>query len=247
MVISIIFLAFMLSIPGSSAINQADTMYIPKNINGGKPAIDHLKFNFPKFYGKFSEKNDPKARRKNARPSLEVQAGAGIPEEDCLNTHVASGFGLTIPLKKRLSLSIDLRYCKIPVKEVPTKFYDGHIRAYSFLASLQFSLLRQNRVNPYVLIGGGYIFSSFTMKDIITIPEITIDQSVKNGFCLQGGLGIDLTILHSWRVFTEVAYFYRKTSGITTITDLNFVTSTRKFPVNLQAWIFQIGIKYFVK
>ncbi len=247
MFIPIIFLAFMFSIPGSTAKTQPDSAYIIKNIGREKLALKYPWYNDQRFPQKYNDRNDSKAERKNARPSLEVQAGAGIPEEDYLNAHVVSRFGLNIPLKKRLSLSFDLGYWKILVKEVPAKFYDGHTRAFPFLASLQFSLLRRNRVNPYVFIGGGYIFSSFATKDIITIPEITVDQHVKNGPCLQGGLGIDLTILHSWRAFTEVAYFYRKTSGITTITDLNFGTSTREFPLNLQAWIFQIGIKYYIQ
>jgi len=179
--------------------------------------------------------------------SFEVQGGAGIPAEDYLNTHVVSGFGIAIPMEKRLSLSFDLGYWESPVKEVPTKFYDGHLKAFPLLASLQFFISHQNRINPYVFLGGGYIFSSFTMKDIITIPEITIDQSVKDGPCLQGGLGIDAPISRSFRVFTEAIYFYRKTKGITTITDLNFGTSTEEFPVTLSAWIFQIGIKYFIE
>lgn len=85
------------------------------------------------------------------------------------------------------------------------------------------------------------------MKDIITIPEITIDQSVKDGPCLQAGFGIDVPISRSFGVFAEAFYFYRKTSGITTITDFNFGKSTREFPVTLSAWIFQIGVKYFIE
>jgi hypothetical protein len=247
MVIPIIFLAFMLSIPGSSAINQADTMYIPKNINGGKPAIDHLKFDFPKFSRKFNDKNNPNKDGKNSHPSIEVLTGVGVPTEDYFDAHIVSGFGLTIPLKKRLSLSLDLGFWKSGVEEVPTKFFDGHLKAFPLLASLQFSLSRQKSINPHVFLGGGYIFCSFTMQDIITIPEITIDQNIKNGPFFQVGLGIDVAISQAFGVFTEVIYFHRKTTGITTITDLNFGTSTKEFPVNLKAWIFQIGIKYFIQ
>lgn len=179
--------------------------------------------------------------------SFEVQGGAGIPIEDSLNTHLASGFGVSIPMEKRLSLSFDLGYWRSTVEEVPDKFHDGYLKAFPLLASLQFFLSRQNRINPYVFLGGGYIFCSFEMEDIITIPEITIDQSVKNGPCLLAGFGIDVPISRSFGVFTEAIYFYRKTKGITTIADLNFGTSTKEFPVTLSAWILQIGIKYFIE
>jgi outer membrane protein W len=179
--------------------------------------------------------------------SFEVQGGAGIPAEESLNTHVVSGFGVTIPMEKRLSLSLDLGYWRSNVEEAPDKFHDGHLKAFPLLASLQFFLSRQNRVNPYVFLGGGYIFCSFEMEDIITIPEITIDQSVKSGSCLQAGFGIGVPISRSFGLFTEAIFFYRKTKGITTIADLNFGISTKEFPVNLSAWIFQIGIKYFIK
>jgi len=247
MVIPIIFLAFLLGTAGSTAKIQADTAHTIKNISRKNQAFKYLRYNCPRFSQKYTDKNDPKAGRKNARMSLEVQTGAGIPAEDYLDIHAVSGFGVTIPLKKRLSLCLDLGYWKSAVEEVPTKFYDGHLKAFPFLASLEFSLSRQNRINPYVFLGGGYIFSSFSMKDIITIPEITIDQSVKNGLCFRAGLGICIPISLSWGVFTEASYFYREATGITTITDLNFGTSTREFPVNFRAWIFQIGIKYFIQ
>jgi len=182
-----------------------------------------------------------------ADSAVEVQAGIGIPSEDCLHTHVVSGFGITFPLKQRLFLSLDLGYWKSTVEEVPNKFYDGHLKAFPLLASLQFFLSRQKRVNPYAFLGAGYIFCSFEMEEIITIPEITIDQSVKNGLCFKAGLGIDVAISQSIRIFTEATYFHRKTMGITTISDLNFGTSTEEFPVKLHSWIFQIGIKYFLK
>lgn len=183
----------------------------------------------------------------NTNPNFEVQVGAGIPTEDYLHAHVISVFGITIPLKQRLSLSLDLGYWKSAVEEVPTKFYEGHLKAFPLLASLRFALSRQKIVNPYVFLGAGYVFCSFKMRDIITIPEITIDQSVKNGPCLRAGLGIDVAISQSFRIFTEAAYFHRKATGITTITDLNFGTSTKKFPVTLSSWILQIGIKYLIK
>jgi hypothetical protein len=178
---------------------------------------------------------------------IKVQAGAGIPTEDYLDTHIVSGLGFSISLEKRLSLSFDLGYWKSTIEQVPAKFYDGRLKAFPLLASLQLFLLRQNTVNPYVFLGCGHIFSSFAMQDIVTIPEITIDQDIKSGPIFQGGFGIDVHISRTLGVFAEAGSFRRKTTGVTTITDLNSGTMTQEFPINLNAWIFQIGIKCLIE
>jgi hypothetical protein len=187
------------------------------------------------------------ATQTNARLSLEIHAGAGFPTEDYLDTHVVSGFGITFPLKQRLFLSLDLGYWEEAVEENPDKFYEGRLKSIPFLASFRFFFARQKRVNPYAFLGAGYVFCFFEMEDIITIPEITIDQSVKNGPCFQVGIGIDVPISRSFGVFTEAAYFHRKSTVITMISDLNFGTSIEEFPVKHHSWIIQIGFKYFVK
>ena len=201
----------------------------------------------PIFSPGFNDANNQKAGGKTIHPSIEVRVGAGIPVEDYLHTHIFSGFGATIPLKRRLSLSLDLGYWRSTVEEIPDKFYDGHLKAFPLLASFQFFFSRHERINPYIFIGGGYIFCSFTMQDIITIPEITIDQTVKSGPCVDAGIGIDVIVSHSFGIRAEATHFFRKTTGITTITDINFGTSTREFPVNLNAWIFRIGIRYSIE
>jgi hypothetical protein len=221
MVIPVIFLAFLLSIADSAAKTPADTMHTIKNIVGGKQAPKYLRYNCPRFSRKSNDKNDPKAGRKNAQPSLEVWTGAGIPAEDYLDTCVVSGFGINIPLKERLSLSFDLGYWKSAVDEVPAKFYDGHLKAFPLLTSLQFFLSGQNRVNPYIYLGGGYIFTSYTMKDIITIPEISIDQSVKNGLCLSS---INPTHLE----ITDISYCPSKIMRPNTIHVIQLPINTQK-------------------
>jgi hypothetical protein len=247
MVIPIIFLAFVLSTADSAAIIQADAAFIIKDIGGRKQGFQHLTIHDLRIPRYLNVTNDPRAGRENARPSMDVRAGAGIPAEDYLDSHIVAGFGMTIPLKKKLSFSLDFGYQHCAVKEVSGKFYEGRLHTFPLMASLRFSLSPSKGFDPYVFLGAGYIFTSFSMKGIITIPEIAIEQSVKNGLCLRVGLGIGIPISPSWGVFTEAAYFYREATGITKITDLNFGTRSEEFPVNLHAWIFQIGIKYVIQ
>lgn len=178
---------------------------------------------------------------------IKVQAGAGIPTEDYLDTHIVSGLGLTIPLKKRLAFSVDFGYRKVSTKEVPTKFYAGDLKLFPLQASLQFSVARQKAISPYIFQGCGYIFCPFAMQDIVTIPEITIDQDIRSEPFFQGGFGIDVHISRTIGVFAEASSFRRKTTSVTTITDLNLGTMIHEFPINLNAWILQIGIKCLIE
>jgi hypothetical protein len=182
----------------------------------------------------------------DAKLSVEMHAGARFPTEDYPKTHVVLGFGIAFPLKQKLFLTLDLGYGIGAVEDNPDKFYDGRLKSFPFLASFQYFFARDKRVNPYVSLGAGYVFNSFDMKDIITIPEITIEQSIKNRPCFQVGIGIDAPLSRSSGVFTEVVYFYNKSTGTTKISDINFGTSIEEFPVKLQSWIFQIGIRYVV-
>ena len=186
------------------------------------------------------------ATQANARLSLEINTGARFPTEDYLQIHIVSGFGIALPLKQRLFLSLNLGYWNGTVEDNPDKFYDGRLKSFPFLVSLRYFFVRQKRVNPYVLLGAGYVINSFDMKDIITIPEITIEQSIKNRPCFQVGIGIDAPLSRSFGLFTEVAYFHSKSTGITKISDLNFGISIEEFPVKLQSWTFQIGIRFVV-
>jgi hypothetical protein len=187
------------------------------------------------------------ASQANAKLSFKIHAGAGFPAEDYLDTHIATGFGITFLLKQRLLFSLDVGYWNVTVEGVPNKFYDGRHKSIPLFASFQYFFTHEKKVNPYAFLGPGYIFSFFEMEDIITIPEITIDQRIKNGLCFQVGIGIDVPISRSFRGFTETAYFHRESTGITKISDLNFGIITEEFPVKLHSWIFRIGVKYFVK
>jgi len=179
--------------------------------------------------------------------SVRVQSGAGIPVQEYVNIHLVSGLGITVPLRQRLALSLDLGYWTSPVDEVLKKFYEGQLKAFPLTASLRFIFSHQKRANPYVFAGAGYVFCSFETGGIITIPEITIDQSVKNSLCLQAGLGIDFPISRSAGFFAETGYFHRKTTGITTIVDLNSGTTTEEFSANLSSWTFQVGFRHILE
>ncbi len=179
--------------------------------------------------------------------NLNFQAKLGFvsPSENYIHSSLAGGLGIVLPVKGNISFSLDLGFWKSSVDVKPNKFYEGKMTLIPFLASFRYSLLPDKTINPYAYIGTGYVITRFKMEDIITIPEITINQTVENGFCLHVGAGTVIRISESLGMTAEGFYFHRKTTGTTKIFDLNFGMSSENFSVRLHAFIFQIGMKYF--
>lgn len=179
--------------------------------------------------------------------SFQAKLGFVSPSENYIHSSLAGGLGIVLPVKGNISFSLDLGFWKSSVDVKPNKFYEGKMTLIPFLASFRYSLLPDKTINPYAYIGTGYVITRFKMEDIITLPEITIDQKIKNGFCVYAGAGADIRISESLGMTAEGFYFHRKTTGTTTISDLNFGMSSENFLVRLHAFIFQIGVKYFFK
>lgn len=179
--------------------------------------------------------------------SLSFQAKLGVvsPAHNSIHSSLTAGLGIALPVKESISVSLDLGFWKSSVDTEPHKFYEGKMTLLPVLASFRYSFLPDKKINPYVFIGPGYVFAHFKMKDIITIPEVTIDQTIENGFCVHAGVGTIIRISESLGVNAGGFYFNRKSMGTTTISDLNLGKILEKFSVRLHALIFQVGIEYF--
>ncbi|MDH4217962.1 MAG: hypothetical protein OEY18_02005 [Candidatus Aminicenantes bacterium] len=179
--------------------------------------------------------------------SFQAKLGFVSPSENYIHSSLTGGLGIVLPIKGNVSFSLDLGFWKSSVDEKPNKFYEGKMTLIPFLASFRYSLLPDKTINPYAYIGTGYVITRFKMENIITLPEITIDQKIKNGLCVHAGAGTDVRISESCSVTAEGFYFSRKTKGTTTISDMNVGVTSEEFSVRLNAFIFQIGVKYFFK
>lgn len=179
--------------------------------------------------------------------SLSFQAKLGFvsPANNHIHSSLTAGLGIVLPMKDQVSVSFDLGFWTSSVDTEPHKFYEGRMTLFPVLASLRYSFLPDKTINPCVFIGTGYVFAHFKMEDIITIPEITVNQTIENGFCWLAGAGTIIRISESFGLSAEGIYLNRKTTGLTTITDLNFGENSEKFSVRLHAFIFQVGIEYF--
>jgi len=178
--------------------------------------------------------------------SFYSKMGIASPVEDRLHSALSGSFGFALHIDDNISVSIDINSWKNSVDEKPHNMFNGKMTLTPLLISLKYSLSLDNRIYPYTIIGGGYVFTHFRMDDLITIPEITISQEVMGGSCLHAGLGTLVKISKSFGLVGDGVYLFRKSKGITTITDMNFGSSSEEFSVPLHTILFQVGIVYFV-
>ena len=161
---------------------------------------------------------------------IHVNLGLSSLQEKNLDSGVWPGFGAW----------------KSQTSAEPGGLQEGSLSVSPFFVSLQYFLTSDRTINPFVFIGGGYIFTSFRMEDVFTIPEITLSQKVDSSSGSQVGFGIQSKISKQIYFAADVSYLYSKTSATTTIQDLNFGLSTEDFPLILSTLIFKLGIKFLI-
>jgi outer membrane protein W len=179
------------------------------------------------------------------KANFHANPGVAFPKEKNILTAFESGFGFSLSLTKRIFLSINFGYWKSNVEEKEHSLLNGELSTTPFFLSLQFKLRERSQINPYVFVGTNLVFTKFEIGDYITIPEVTLNQKVRNGLGLHFGTGADFSFTEYLALFVEGIYLVMKAEAETTITDLNFGVSTEEFSVSLDSLIFQVGIKYF--
>lgn len=179
------------------------------------------------------------------RSSFHAKVGGSFPKEGNIQAGFESGFGFSLSLGRKLSLSFDFVYWKSDVKERGGKLHNGTLSITPFLLSLQYSLTGEGFLSPYIFLGSGFVFSSFEIGGYISIPEIRINQKVKNGPAFYLGTGANMRLTRNLSFFGEISYLSRKAGAETIITDMNFGVSTKEFSIDLSSFLFGLGLKYF--
>lgn len=178
--------------------------------------------------------------------SFHVHGGMALPQEGNIESGFETGFGFSYSIDKKISLTFDFSYWRSDVSKDHPDLYDGELSVTPFLVSLQYSLLEEAAVIPYIFAGTGFIFSNFEIGDIITIPEISINQKVENGISFYCGAGGRIKFTSNLALLTEITYLFRDATGETTITDMNFGVSKEGFSIDMSSLVLRVGIKYFI-
>jgi len=177
--------------------------------------------------------------------SVHAHTGVAHPQEKNIPAGLETGFGFSLPLAKSLSLSFDFSYWNSTTEKQAGKLMAGKLEMAPFLLTLEYFSFKENWVNPYLLCGAGFIFSSFKVGQYISIPEVTFRQKIENGPAVLFGVGTTIRIVKNLFLFGEGKYLYRQAAGKTIITDMNLGTLTEEFSVNLSSFIFHLGARYF--
>jgi len=182
----------------------------------------------------------------NPRSSLHINGGFCWMLKKNIDLGLKTGFGFSVPLVKKTTLTLDFGYWKSRVQEEPGDLFDGTLSMAPFQASLYYTLFETKRLAPYVFGGTGFIFSHFEMEDLITIPEVSVDQEVHDGISFHAGAGSFLRINDNIALYVEACFLYRKGEGATTIKDMNLGESKENFSLNLSSLVLSFGIKYYL-
>ena len=171
-----------------------------------------------------------------------INGALSFPVKENFDDGYGSGIGTSFSITRNLSVSLEWKYGRYPVNKEEGKLINGTLYITPVLASLKYDLLRGSSFSPYAFLGGGLIFSSFTIRpgDDISDANIT-EQKIKNGFGLYGGLGAALRISNQLSLFAEGLYLHRKTDAETKYI---LGLSPDEFRLNLSSYCILIGIKY---
>mgnify|MGYP001057460826 CR=1 FL=1 len=182
----------------------------------------------------------------NPQGSVHVNGGLSWFLKENIDSGFETGFGFSVPFFNKTSLVFNFGYWKSSVHEEAGGLYSGTLSMAPFQASLYYHILESKGFIPYVFGGAGMIFNHFEMEDLVTIPEVSIDQNVNNGVGFHAGAGSHLKINKHLALYGEICFLYRKAEGTTTTTDMNKGISTEKFPLNLNSFALRFGIRYYL-
>jgi len=135
--------------------------------------------------------------------SFHVNPGASFPKEKNIKAGFESGFGISLPLMRRVVLSLDFSYWKSNVDEEAGRLFKGKLSVTPFFFSFQFNLMEKGKINPYVFLGPNLVFSNFEISEYYAIPELTINQEIRNGLGFHIGGGSDFHLKDNWTLFWD--------------------------------------------
>jgi hypothetical protein len=179
------------------------------------------------------------------RPAILVHAGFGFPEENNLHGGWESGLGFVLPFAPRLAVAVEYLQWKDTSKQSFGKLYPGTLTLAPIQASLQYGFYENMYFRGYALAGAAYIVSRFRIGAYLSIPEVTIEQRVENGWAFFGGLGANLALSKTFDFYIEMSYMRRSLPAVTIVHDTNLGNSETSLTANLRHVFLKMGLKFY--
>lgn len=165
-----------------------------------------------------------------------------IPSESSINNGYGSTIGFLLPVRPRLSISLEWKYGQYSVDKNDEGLLNGDLYVTPLLLCIRYDFIEESMVVPYLFGGGGWFFAAFNAQERQSIDEsAVIKQDPKGGLGFYGGVGAYFRISHNLAFFGEGMYILRNTDVETV-----FISGLPEtFSLNLSALSLQVGIRYF--
>lgn len=162
------------------------------------------------------------------------------PEEN-INSGIGSSLGLIIPLNPRVFLTAEWKYVQYSVDRQEGGFLKGSLSVTPLLVALQYKLVENSFLVPYVFGGGGWFFFSFNPEARQDEGDVqVVKQEPKSGLGFYGGLGVIYRASPAVALFGEGLYLHRQTDVQTT-----YISGSQEtFPLKMSAFSAVLGIRF---
>ena len=178
--------------------------------------------------------------------SLGLKVEYAQPVDRAYKGDFMSGLLFVFKIGENFGLEIDSGNWKSKIEEKKYDLYPGELSITPILVNTLFFLPLNKSFIPYIGGGFGYYFNHFQIsKELITIPEVTISQSVKDEFGFHFGAGLDFFIAQNLVLNLDVKYCLISPEGTTTITDINEGISLQYFDIKLNNILLRAGVKIY--
>ena len=181
------------------------------------------------------------------RIAFSFQGGGAGHEENNLHVGLATGFGMTVPLTSRLAATVEIDHWATESRSSFRKLYNGRLALTPFMLGLRYEFAGNGYFVPYAVAGGGYIGTRFRIGSVVTLPSVTIEQTVRSGWAGYLGFGASWRLSALWEFFSEINYIIRTAPARTVVRDLDFgVITTDEIWVNLRVVYWKFGVRLLI-
>lgn len=166
---------------------------------------------------------------------VEVFGGAMLPVRDFLGRNTVTGFGILWPCARRTRIGVHFVYADLPSRGEGDGILPGRLVLTPFLAFVRQEFSLGERWAVHVAGGGGIVFARLR-EDVITIPEVAISQRFPSRAALHFAGGFSYSPARNLKAFVRGGWILFRTTGTTTIRDMNFGVSEREFAADLSTF-----------
>jgi len=192
----------------------------------------------------------PSRIKTGPQSSLGVMAGYSVPRDVFYSDEITYGGNFCLGISKYISIELSGLRFQNEVEGSVDGLSNGKLSVIPIQLSIQLRLPVASYFVPYVLGGGGYYLSSFTLdEEIINTWDalgFDVEEKIENSIGYHFGAGFDIFITGKIALSANVKYCLVKPKGSWSLSDQigGTVTSGTIENLNLDTIMFGAGLKF---